>query len=84
MIKRLQKEDNLFITEYLYIKDPIVYEEIDYYSQFYNYSRVLLLSKKGDTIAQGHISIYRVESKHNTADRFTKALAKDQFRIFIQ
>lgn len=65
-----------------------------------NINLQLLLSKKGgksanrqlnlryffikDTVAQGHVEIHRVNTKRNTADGFTKALAKDQFKIFTK
>lgn len=65
-----------------------------------NINSQLLLSKKGgksanrwlnlryffvkDAVAQGHVEIHRVNTKRNAADGFTKALAKDQFKIFTE
>ncbi|KAJ5951780.1 uncharacterized protein N7479_010193 [Penicillium vulpinum] len=36
-----------------------------------------------DTVAQGYIDIRRVDTKRNAADRFTKALPREQFEIFV-
>ncbi|OQD97174.1 hypothetical protein PENSOL_c013G07157 [Penicillium solitum] len=65
-----------------------------------NINSQLLLSKKGgksanrwlnlryffvkDAVAQGHVEIHRVNTKRNAADGFTKALVKDQFKIFTE
>jgi hypothetical protein len=65
-----------------------------------NINSQLLLSKKGgksanrwltlryffvkDAVAQGNVEIHRVDTKKNAVDGFTKALAKDQFNIFIE
>lgn len=65
-----------------------------------NINSQLLLAKRGgkaanrqltlryffvrDAVAQGHVSIRRVDTKGNAADGFTKALPKDQFKRFIE
>ncbi|KAI1833656.1 hypothetical protein DTO006G1_5024 [Penicillium roqueforti] len=64
-----------------------------------NINSQLLLTKKGgksatrwlalryffvkDAVAQGHVNILRVDTKQNTADGFTKALSKEQFKNFL-
>lgn len=37
-----------------------------------------------DAVARGHISMRRVDTKMNTADGFTKALAKEQVASFVK